>query len=73
MTLFAVHNKVLTLHRTRLIEAMDGTDLCTVKKRLFSALLLSSSLLYAPSLIPTPRLISCLFRPHITPVSCITD
>ncbi|EIM79548.1 DUF567-domain-containing protein [Stereum hirsutum FP-91666 SS1] len=33
MPLFTVRNKVLAFHKTQLIEAMDGTDLCTVKKK----------------------------------------
>ncbi|EIM81416.1 DUF567 domain protein [Stereum hirsutum FP-91666 SS1] len=31
--LFTLRNKVIAFHKTQLIEAMDGTDLCTVKKR----------------------------------------
>lgn len=42
MPLFTVRNKVLAFHKTQLIEAMDGTDLCTVKKKFSSALLLPS-------------------------------
>lgn len=38
MPLLTVRNKVLAFHKTQLIEAMDDTDLCTVKKKLSSAL-----------------------------------
>lgn len=32
MSLFTVRNKMLAFHTTQLMETMDRTDLCTVKK-----------------------------------------
>lgn len=37
MSLSTVRNKVPALHKTQLIEAIDGADLCTVKKKFSSA------------------------------------
>lgn len=64
MPLFTVRNKVLALHKTQMIEAMEGTDLCTVKKKFSSAFLSSSSPLFSLFLVPIPVLVFSLRIAH---------
>lgn len=51
---FTVRNKVLALHKTQLIGFKDGTDLCTVKKKVSSTLSFYSS----PPSSPPPFTVS---------------
>lgn len=65
MPLFTVRNKVLALHKMQMIEAMEGTDLCTVKKKFSSVFLSSSSSpLFSLFLVPIPRLVFILRIAH---------
>lgn len=57
--LFTVRNKALAFHKTQLIEAMDGTDLCTIKKH-FSGTFLSLSFFHSSLPHPLSPLIASL-------------